>query len=54
MTLDAGFSILDEELNRPTFSIEYRETSIQYHAVTAANSPMTGDLLPDHRENVTL
>ena len=52
--LDTRFSILDEELNRPTFIIEYRETSIQYHAVTAANSPMTGDLLPDHRENVTL
>jgi len=54
MILDAGYSILDEELNRPTFIIEYRETSIQYHAVTAANSPMTGDLLPDRRENVKL
>ena len=54
MILDAGYSILDEELNRPTFIIEYRETSIQDHAAAAANSPMIGDLLPDRRENIKL
>ena len=43
MILDAGYSILDEELNRPTFIIEYRVSRNQYPVSGRNSSEFTDD-----------